>query len=248
MVAGVGYRFLGVRRRDEPQQRQHHELELLTAPRATPRVIAQTLSDGVTDAVATAAVVRWRSSPALAASGRAYTQGKTVETCDAHTRACTPLPGAAVWSRERPSTKCPGSCDKLQSHRPVRPAQARHPADPNWSPGGNLREGAKRVSHQPPSLGWYSAHELFVWNRRTNSTRKLADLGGVSLPTWSANGRWLLYVGNDGLWLGPLSGKPTHIEYPLFPPQQWRRVGNDDLSYYGQIDWSDQFSWWSPSS
>jgi hypothetical protein len=40
-------------------------------------------------------------------------------------------------------------------------------------------------------------------------------------------------------------GPAVEIESPLFPPRQWKTL-NGDISYYGQIDWTGQFSWWSP--
>ena len=71
-------------------------LALLTRPGSQPRVIAQTLSDGVTDAVAAGpggklAVV------ASTSQGRDITAGKLVERCDLQSDACAPLAGASVW-------------------------------------------------------------------------------------------------------------------------------------------------------
>ena len=222
-------------------------LELLAAPRATPHVLAQTLSDGVTDAVASGRDGALALVASSGTSGRTYTQGKTVETCNSHTRTCTPLPGAAVWSGSGYRSECPSDCGKLGTPPPGAPGSGES-LDPTWSPGGDLLAYVKAPSALPInlSLSWYGAHELFVWNRETNATRKIADVDGVSLPTWSKNGTQLLYVRNDGLWLSPLKGNATEVEYPLFPPQQWRSVGNDNLSYFGQIDWTGQFSWWSP--
>jgi Tol biopolymer transport system component len=98
-----------------------------------------------------------------------------------------------------------------------------------------------------PARAWYEAHEVFLWNPRSGSTRRLADVSGASVPTWSRDGSHLLYVSGDGLWLAPVGrgGKAVAIEYPLFPHQQWNTT-SATISYFGQIDWTGQFSWWSP--
>jgi len=53
---------------------------------------------------------------------------------------------------------------------------------------------------------------------------------------WSRDSRSLLYVSGNGLWLLPgLDKAPVEIAAPLFAPP-WP-------SYYGQVDWPDQFAW-----
>jgi hypothetical protein len=85
-----------------------------------------------------------------------------------------------------------------------------------------------------------------VWNRRTGSTRRLAAISGVSVPAWSRNGRDLLYVSGDGLWLAPAGGgRPVEIVRPLFPRSVWTQLPIS-VSFDGSIDWTSQFSWWSP--
>jgi hypothetical protein len=68
---------------------------------------------------------------------------------------------------------------------------------------------------------------------------------------WSGNGNELLYVDNDALWLWPVNGEqPVEIAGPLFPVKQWQTdegQGNQFLSFYNQIPWRQQFSWWSPT-
>ncbi len=66
------------------------------------------------------------------------------------------------------------------------------------------------------------------------------DAAGASVPAWSADGKSLLYVAQDAVWLLPrLNGQSVRIAGPLFPPGHW------PLSYYGQLGWSGQFAWWS---
>ncbi len=222
-------------------------LELLPAPGTAPRQITQTLSDGVTDALAAGsggelAVVTSAPDP-----GRTYTQGKTVETCARRTLTCTPVPGASIWAAADPKARCPSVCRQPDTPRPGAPGSGVS-IDPTWSPNGSLLAYVKAPATDEAQIpaAWFKAHELLVWNRDDDTTRKIADIAGVSLPTWSRHGTQLLYVKGDGLWLAPLSGKPIEIEYPLFPPRQWWRVGTNGLSFYGQINWAGQFGWSSP--
>jgi WD40-like Beta Propeller Repeat len=225
-------------------------LEVLTVPGARPRLIAQTLSDGVTDAVAggpggSLAVV---DSTAL---GRALGQEKVVEHCSPRTLRCVPVPAGSIWTGpfRQPCTKA------LQ-------CTIAHPAsgtpgsgvslDPAWSPTAPLLAYVKApyaLTGGGPTIAWYTAHQLYLWNERTGTTRMVATVTGVSVPTWSRNGRDLLYVSGDGLWLAAASGgRPVEIEHPLFPERQWSNGAGPSgaISYFGQIHWTGQFSWWSP--
>ena len=218
-------------------------IELLTAPGSRPKIIGTTLSDGETDAIASG------SNGALAlvdsTAGREYGQGKEVENCVRSALSCSPLPGASVWTGADPQP-CPMPCI---THPSSGSPGSGVTIDPSWSPSGTVLAYVKApfaLTGGWPTLSWYGSHELFIWNADTASTTELADVAGVSVPTWSRNARDLLYVSNDGLWLVPVSGgKPVDIEHPLFPPRQWKTLSGD-ISYYGQIDWTGQFSWWSP--
>ena len=70
------------------------------------------------------------------------------------------------------------------------------------------------------------------------------------MPTWSRNGRSLLYVSGNGLWLAPANGTAVEIEHPLFTSQQLLGGANVPtgvvVNYQGQIPWAAQFSWSSP--
>jgi hypothetical protein len=98
-----------------------------------------------------------------------------------------------------------------------------------------------------PPLAWFDAHELFVLDPATGRSTNLAGVTGVSVPTWSHDGKTLLYVSDDALWLVPAKGgHAAEVVSPLFLPSLWRDVGSSDLlSYYGQVDWTGQFDWWS---
>jgi hypothetical protein len=84
---------------------------------------------------------------------------------------------------------------------------------------------------------WYDSHQLWLYDPAHRSLRKL-DASGASVPTWAADGKSLLYVAGDGLWLLPsLSGRPVPIAGPLFAPDNWP-------SFYGQVNWLSQFASW----
>ncbi len=221
-------------------------LEVFASPGAKPRLIARTLANGTTDEIATAgdgalAVV------AAGGAGRVYTQGKAVETCALATRTCGPLPNDTVWSGAIPRFPCSDPCtDRARSGTPGSAVSL----DPSWSADAGELAYVKAPSTptgENPTLAWYGAHELLLWNSRNGSTRKLAEVSGAIVPSWSHSGTRLLYVSGDGLWLvPPTSGRAVEIEHPLVPEAQWRDVARNQLSFYGQIPWSAHFSWWSP--
>ena len=222
-------------------------LEVLTAPGARPHLIARTLSLGITDAVAAGGGGELSLVATTSGAGRVYSQGKVVETCARSTLTCTRLPGDTVWFGKTPKLPCLGLCRQAQNPPPGTPGSAVS-LEPAWSPSGS--QLAYVLAPTTPSdlqtPAWYAAHELVVWNPRTGSRRKLASVSGASVPTWSRDGRDLLYVSGDGLWLAPASGgKPVEIERPLFPERIWKAPPLT-ISFNGQIHWTGQFSWSSP--
>jgi hypothetical protein len=95
-----------------------------------------------------------------------------------------------------------------------------------------------------PDAAWYAAHTVYVWNTRSGTTRRVAAVDGANVPTWSADGRDLLYVHDDGLWIAPIArGTPIEIAHPLLPPSGLYSGFTND--FYGQIPWIHQFSWWA---
>jgi hypothetical protein len=96
-----------------------------------------------------------------------------------------------------------------------------------------------------PDPAWYGAHALYLWSPATGKTRRVVAVEGAQVPNWSADGRHLLYVRDDGLWLASAGGgPPVRIAYPLFQPRSLYSSFTND--YYGEIAWTDQFAWWSP--
>jgi dipeptidyl aminopeptidase/acylaminoacyl peptidase len=202
-------------------------LEVVPRPGIAPSVLAQTLSDGVTDALATGT----RGALAVVSAGdggRELAQSKTVEHCNPTTLSCTPVPGATAWAGKN------GSGVSL---------------DPAWSPSGSLlayvRAPVVLMFRGSPPATWFADHVLYVWNAQTDSTRRMGAISGAQVPVWSHDGKQLLYVGNDGLWLvSAEGGKPVEIAYPLFRVTGLYTSGTDD--YFDQSPWRGQFSWSSP--
>ena len=219
-------------------------LELIRHPGATPQLLPATLSDRVTDAIAPGP----SGELALVASGnggREIGAGKEVEDCSATRVACTPLPRASVWQGADPQTHCPVAC-RFFRHPPSGKPGSGVSLDPSWSPDGRYLAYVKApvaLTGGGPSPQWYGAHELYLYDTRSDSTRRLGPIRGASVPAWSADGRQLLYVAGDGLWLASAqTGRAVEIEHPLLPPLAKLGLAQD---YYGQIDWTAQFGWWS---
>jgi hypothetical protein len=219
-------------------------LELVTSPRATPHIIGDTLSDGTT--VAYASDSQGELAIVASTGGREYGSGKTVDVCNRSSLTCEPIPGASVWTRR------PLPCAGLECSRVPKTGLSGSGVsiDPSWSPNGTLLayEKAPTVPDDDVSnSAWYNAHELYIWNSATNTSKRVADLYGATVPVWSKNGEELLYVDNNALWLWRVNGgRPTRIASPLFLRNQWiAKNSGFQFSFFEQIDFLGQFSWWS---
>jgi WD40 repeat protein len=223
-------------------------LEAIARPGAAPRLLTQTLSDGVTDAITLGSGGRLAVVTSYD-GGRELGYGKTVARCSAASLTCTPLPDGTVWLGPN-AQRCP-TRDNCLPFAKVKPG---HPGsgvslDPAWSPNGSLlayvRAPVALTDGWSPAA-WFTDHALYVWNPHSDATRRLGAISGAQVPTWARNARQLLYVANDGLWLisAAAGGKPTEIAHPLFQPAGLYTTGNED--YYHQVPWGAQFSWSSP--
>ncbi len=219
-------------------------VELVASPGVTPRIIGDTLSDEKT--VAFSSNQRGELAIVASSGGREFGQGKTVDVCHRLSETCAPIPGASVW------TARPLPCAGLECSRvpPAGAAGSGESIDPSWSPNGSLLAYEKAPTVPDDGISneaWYDAHELYLWNSKTNTSEKFADVKGATVPIWSKNGADLLYVDNNALWIWPVNGAhPAKVAGPLFPPQQWTSVKDaSDISFYEQVDFRDQFSWWS---
>lgn len=114
--------------------------------------------------------------------------------------------------------------------------------DPAWSPNASVlayvvaRASRSNNFFQPTIRRWYRTRRLWLF-ANGSQPRVVAESTGAADPRWSQDGRSVLFVANDSLWLLPrLDAQPVRIAGPLFRPSSWP-------SYYGQIDWIDQFAW-----
>jgi len=195
-------------------------LDVVAAPNARPRLLAQTLSDGTTTAVAAAA--RGVAVAVVADVSRGYEGGRE------------------IWS-EKQVQVCPPAapCRGLVSRA------SKVTLDPAWSADGRtlafVEAPALRDAAWPQQRlhRWYAEHMLALYDARSGHVTTLPRARGATVPAWAPDGKSLLYVSGDGLWLLPsLTGRPVEIATPLFPPNNWP-------AYYGQIAWAAQFAWWA---
>lgn len=187
-------------------------LDVIAAPGARPRTLGQTLSDGTTDELAASP----RGDVAIVTDhggGRAIWQDKRVELC---TTTCRPV---------------------------LRTPSSKVTVDPVWSPDGRTLAFAEAPNvtvgpwTQRTVAAWYAAHTIWLDDTATGMLRALPAAKGATSISWSPDGKSLLYVKNDALWLLPgLTGKAVEIASPLFAQAAWPQ-------YYTQIAWSAQFAW-----
>jgi hypothetical protein len=230
--------------------RDNTPLAVIPRPGARPRYLTQTLSLGITDEVSPGRAGKLALVATSSAGGRAFAMGKSVEICAAGGGTCRPVPAATTWSG--PDSQI---CRERCSPRPPAAGQSGSGVseDPSWSPSGSELAYVKAPTQNNwawPSDAWFADHAVYVWSARTGTTRRIGKVDGSALPTWSGDGKDLVYESGDGLWLMPLStGQPIEIVHPLYAVTEWNsRVSHlGTISYYGQIPWKHQFSWWSPS-
>jgi WD40-like Beta Propeller Repeat len=124
--------------------------------------------------------------------------------------------------------------------KPVRPAAGSLTLDPALTPDGSMlafvsaaSEGTDMGSIQPLLKRWYATRRLWVGGRA------VPDSTGAAAPVWSSDGRSLLFVKDDALWLlSALDTKPVRVAAPLFGSGIWPNS-------MGKVPWSAQFAWQS---
>jgi dipeptidyl aminopeptidase/acylaminoacyl peptidase len=195
-------------------------LDVITAPGAKPRFLAETLSDGTTRVVDGG-----RSALAVVADvshgingGRVVWDAKQLQICTPSPAHCTPIVGD----------------------------RSRVTLDPAWAPSGRrlaFVEAPDRSSAgwpQPVLRRWYGQHVLRIYDVRTHRLHAVAAASGATAPLWSSDGKSLVYFADDGVWLlQALDASPVRIATPVFAPSRWP-------AFYGQMSWPSQLAWWSP--
>jgi hypothetical protein len=195
-------------------------LDVVAAPGARPRMLAQTLSDGTTDVLA-----------ASAAGGRLAVVADISRGLNG---------GRLIWSDKQVQACLPGGGCRGLVHRPSKVT-----LDPAWSADQRTLAFVEAPAYvgagtSPSRLRrWYADHRLLLYDAASGVLRSVRSAAGATVPQWSHDGKSLLYVSGNGLWLLPSpTGKPEEIASPLFASGNWPE-------YYGQVAWSAQFSWWA---
>jgi hypothetical protein len=191
-----------------------------SSPGAKPRFLGQTLtndSDGAVTGTRSGDIAFVDDS---ASFPRVPWSGKQVVVCLASTRSCHSVPAPAQNVTE----------------------------DPAWNPAGTelayVAAPQLTTSEFLPSVvaRWYDAHSLELYDVGAGAAAPGVSAPGATVPLWSAGGSHLLYAAGDGLWLTTSSGSPVEVASPLFAPSSLT-TSSSPLSYYGEIDWAQQFGW-----
>jgi TolB protein len=185
--------------------------------------------------------------------GRPVTLGTTL----AHPSFASPLPGGVtlvaggdrfLWDGKTIRTcLATGRCYQAMDAEPG-PVNL----DPAWArtqePLLAFVHGAAKA---PSGLGqaslqaWYKTRVLMYYIAGGNPLPVRNAGTGIASPTWSADGQYILYVRDNGLWLIHMFAGNGSL---LMSPAQ--RVVNSLFfgawpSYYGYVDWQSQFAWHS---
>lgn len=114
--------------------------------------------------------------------------------------------------------------------------------DPAWAPDGGtlalVEAKAETAEDFEPSTvaNWYSTHHLFLWAVGSPRPVLVPGTQGAAAPTWSADGKSVLYVAQDYLWLLRDGSRPAKLAGPVLVRGDWG-------AFFGQIDWQSDFAW-----
>jgi hypothetical protein len=187
-------------------------LSLVARPGALPKQIGETLSSGATDVLSASPSGMLAIQQAAWNPGRNAWTGKTLAVCGV--------------------TRC--TSDSVAGTIKV---------DPAWSPDGRtlLFAYAPDFGEGPWSMkrleAWFARHRAQLYDPKTATTRALPAANGGTAFVWAPDGKSLLFVKNDALWLLPrLDAKAVRIAGQIYAAGRWPQ-------YYAQVDWAHQFSW-----
>lgn len=145
----------------------------------------------------------------VAGGSRVEWQGKAVQTCSPYTCHAVALPAGSVS------------------------------VDPALSPTGQIafvegRASSSYTSDPAQVSAWEAGHTLWVATRGSQKAAPVNGGQGASAPRWSPDGRQLMFVKDDGLWIVPAAGgRPARVASGLAEP----------ADYYGQEQWLFQYAW-----
>ncbi len=203
---------------NDPSVRKGAGLTLwhLGAPRHTPELLGDTLTDGAVSPIVASAT--GELAIANDSGAEPIWQGLQVERCGPGTPRCVPV---------------------AQPHGTVS-------LDPAWSPNGstlaylvgsNLGSAGNAGFAQRAVARFYDTLQLRLYAATTGVSRTVPAARGAVVPIWARSGHSLMFVADDGLWLWKnLKGAPKEIAGPLLHPNNWN-------PFFAQIDWTDQFAW-----
>jgi len=91
---------------------------------------------------------------------------------------------------------------------------------------------------QKSIAAWYASRSLWLYVPG-GQARPISHAGtAIADPTWSSNGKLLMYVRDDGLWfINPFAGSARAIQ------AVGRLFSGAWPNYYAYVDWRDQFAW-----
>ena len=134
--------------------------------------------------------------------------------------------------------------------------------DPAWGPWVDGEPTVAFVHAAPETTtsfsqavlaAWYKTRQLWLWYGTGANPYQVAGAGtGIAAPTWAANGKFILYVRDNALWLidpygGRVESTPGHPARSGGPVV--RVVGQLFTGawpdYYGYTDWQSQFAWYT---
>jgi dipeptidyl aminopeptidase/acylaminoacyl peptidase len=194
----------------------------LAGPDATPHFIGETLtndSDGPPSATNTGLLTFVSDA---GQDPRTPWNGKQVDVCSPALLSCLAVPAPAGDVTE----------------------------DPVWSPSSSMLAYVAAPSLNtdeflaPAVSSWYGSHLLELYNPDTHSASPDEAAPGSAVPSWSASGKSLIYEADNGLWVLPNPAvEPIEVASPLFAQTTSPLSGPGIPSYYGEIDWSQQFGW-----
>ncbi len=123
-----------------------------------------------------------------------------------HRSSLPAVPGASVWNRRRRS-RCHAHHPYTYCYPPLKPGSRNSGVtlDPAWSPNGSLLayvRGPAVPQDSTPTAAVARPSPLVPLRTRPRTPHgELAGTDGASAPQWSADGRSILYVSHDSLWL-----------------------------------------------